>query len=474
MPIKLQPVILSGGSGTRLWPQSREHHPKQLLPLMGEETMLQATARRVEGFTAAQSLPPLVVSNNEYRFIIAEQLRQLGQDHAHVLIEPVGRNTAPALTLAALHTAEEDPILLVMPADHVIGDLAAFHRAIEAGLPSAEEGMIVTFGIVPAAPETGYGYLRVSKDGALRDLEEFVEKPDAATAQSYVDSGNYLWNSGLFMLRASTWLKALRKLQPEMYDAVEKAYTDGEVQGPFTVVQAEAFAASPSDSIDYAVMEKLGETDIKTKVVPLSCGWSDVGAWDAFWEASAKDAQGNVTRGDVVLESATDCVVLSTDRLVACVGVSNVVVVETPDAVLVLDKRQAQLVKPIVDRLKKAQRPEARAHRRVYRPWGMYDSIDMGERFQVKRIVVEPGGTLSLQMHHHRAEHWVVVRGTAEVERGEDTFLLTENQSTYIPHGVRHRLRNPGKIPLEMIEIQSGSYLGEDDIVRFSDTYGRN
>ncbi len=470
----IQPVILSGGSGTRLWPQSREQHPKQLLSLMGQESMLQATARRLEGFVDAQSLPPLVVSNNEYRFIIAEQLRALCRDQAKVLIEPVGRNTAPALTLAALHTAEIDPILLVMPADHVIDDIDAFHAAIAQGLPSADAGDIVTFGIIPIGPETGYGYLRVSREGEVRDLQVFVEKPDAATAQNYVDSGEYLWNSGLFMLRASTWLKALRALQPKMYEAVELAYAQADEQGCFVVVHPEAFAASPADSIDYAVMEKLAGTGIATKVVPLACGWSDVGAWDAFWNASKKDDEGNVTRGDVWLEGVRNSVVLGSDRLVACVGVENVVVVETHDAVMVLDKPQSQGVKTIVERLKQADRPETRNHRQVYRPWGMYDSIDMGKRFQVKRIVVNPGGTLSLQMHHHRAEHWIVVRGTAEVERGEDTFLLTENQSTYIPHGVRHRLRNPGKIPLEMIEVQSGSYLGEDDIVRFSDTYGRN
>lgn len=436
--------------------------------------MLQATARRLEGFDGAPSLPPLVVSNNEYRFIIAEQLQSLCYGQAQVLIEPVSRNTAPALTLAALHTIETDPVLLVMPADHVINDIDVFQAAINQGLPSAYSGEIVIFGVTPTTPKTGYGYLRVGREGSLRDLQEFVEKPDAVTAQTYIESGDYLWNSGLFMLRSNTWLKALRALQPEMCKAVEAAYEQADQQGCFVVVHADAFAASPSDSIEYAVLEKLTDTEIATKVVPLTCGWSDVDAWDAFWEASDKDAKGNVTRGDIWLEDVRNSVVLGGDRLVACVGVENVVVVETHDAVLVLDKSHAQGVKTIVERLNSAKRFEACNHRQVYRPWGRYDSIDLGDRFQVKRIVVNPEGMLSLQMHHHRAEHWIVVRGTAEVERGEETFLLTENQSTYIPHGVRHRLRNPGKIPLEMIEVQSGSYLGEDDIVRFSDTYGRN
>lgn len=479
--MNLQPVILSGGSGTRLWPLSREQHPKQLLALNGELTMLQATARRLEGFAGAASLSvePIVVCNEEYRFITAEQLRSCGCESHRILLEPSGRNTAPALTLAALLALDDgdDPLLLVMPADHVVRDLPAFQGAIDAGVAAAQAGAVVTFGIVPDQPETGYGYIRVDGERAdgSRSIAAFVEKPDLETAEAYVASGEYLWNSGLFMMRASVWLKAIDAFNPEMAAACRRAYADAVRDVDFVRVDKDAFLESPSDSIDYAVMEKLAGSGlgIEGVVVPMAAGWSDVGAWEALWQVADKDDDTNVTHGDVILEDCSGTLVFADSRLVAGVGLDDVVVVETPDAVLVARKDRTQDVKKIVARLKAEQRSQASAHRKVHRPWGNYDSIDNGERFQVKRIVVKPGGRLSLQMHHHRAEHWIVVSGTAMVTRGEERFLLSENQSTYIPLGVTHRLENPGKLPLEMIEVQSGSYLGEDDIVRFEDTYGR-
>ena len=479
--MNLQPVILSGGSGTRLWPLSREQHPKQLLALNGELTMLQATARRLEGFSGAASLSvePIVVCNEEYRFITAEQLRSCGCESHRILLEPSGRNTAPALTLAALLALDDgdDPLLLVMPADHVVRDLPAFQGAIDAGVAAAQAGAVVTFGIVPDQPETGYGYIRVDGERAdgSRSIAAFVEKPDLETAEAYVASGEYLWNSGLFMMRASVWFKAIDAFNPEMAAACRRAYADAVRDVDFVRVDKDAFLESPSDSIDYAVMEKLAGSGlgIEGVVVPMAAGWSDVGAWEALWQVADKDDDTNVTHGDVILEDCSGTLVFADSRLVAGVGLDDVVVVETPDAVLVARKDRTQDVKKIVARLKAEQRSQASAHRKVHRPWGNYDSIDNGERFQVKRIVVKPGGRLSLQMHHHRAEHWIVVSGTAMVTRGEERFLLSENQSTYIPLGVTHRLENPGKLPLEMIEVQSGSYLGEDDIVRFEDTYGR-
>ena len=475
--MSILPVILSGGSGTRLWPLSRERYPKQLLALDGEETMLQCTARRLEGFDGPV-LAPMVVCNEEYRFITAEQLRTCGTPSERIVLEPFGRNTAPALTLAALLAGEDDPVLLVMPADHVIRDLPAFQAAVASGARLARDGAMVTFGIVPERPETGYGYIRCGDSVAAdaRAIAGFVEKPDAQTAQQYVDSGAYLWNSGIFMMRASVWLKAIEALQPAMAQACRAAVDAPAQDADFVRIDAAAFEACPSDSIDYAVMEHLAERPalgIAGVVVPLSAGWSDLGAWDALWAVADKDDAGNVARGDVMFEGAEDNLVFASDRLVACLGVRGVVVVETPDAVMVADKRCTQDVKKLVARLKTDARSEAAAHRKIHRPWGYYDSIDAGERFQVKRIVVNPGAALSLQMHHHRAEHWIVVQGTARVTRGEEILLLTENQSTYIPLGTVHRLENPGKLPLEMIEVQSGGYLGEDDIVRFEDTYGR-
>ena len=477
----IKSVILSGGSGTRLWPASRESYPKQLLPLTGDHSLLQETAARLKGFAAVDVDPrPLVVTNEEYRFIIAEQLRQIGVRSPQIVLEPVGRNTAPALTLAALAAAEEgDPILLVMPADHVITDLAAFQRAIAVGAKAAAEGALVTFGIVPDHPETGYGYIRagaaLEQDEGARTLQEFVEKPDRATAERYVASGEYYWNSGIFMMKASVWMRAIARFNPDMASACSAAIAARSHDADFIRLDAAAFERSPSDSIDYAVMEKLAAAPELGQgvVVPLAAGWSDVGAWDALWAVSAKDADGNAARGEVMFESSRNTLVHAGSRLVAAVGCEDMIVVETPDAVMVAHKDHTQDVKKIVARLKAEGRSLTQTHRKAYRPWGWYDSIDAGERFQVKRIVVNPGAKLSLQMHHHRAEHWIVVKGTAEVTNGERSFLLAENESTYIPLGHTHRLSNPGKVPLEIIEVQSGSYLGEDDIVRFEDTYGR-
>ena len=475
----IKSVILSGGSGTRLWPASRESYPKQLLPLTGERSLLQETALRLKDFPGGEVDPrPLVVTNEEYRFIIAEQLRQIGVRSPQIVLEPVGRNTAPALTLAALVAADEgDPILLVMPADHVITEQPAFQHAIAVGAKAAAKGALVTFGIVPDRAETGYGYLRsgVALAEGARALLEFVEKPDRATAEAYVASGAYYWNSGIFMMKASVWLAAIRRFAPEMAAACTAAVGGCTHDADFIRLDTAAFERSPSDSIDYAVMEKLAEAPELGQgvVVPLSAGWSDVGAWDALWAVSAKDGEGNAARGEVLFEACRNTLVHAGSRLVAAVGCEDMVVVETPDAVMVAHKDRTQDVKKVVARLKAEGRTLTQSHRKVYRPWGWYDSIDAGERFQVKRIVVNPGAKLSLQMHHHRAEHWIVVKGTAEVTNGERSFLLAENESTYIPLGHTHRLSNPGKVPLEIIEVQSGSYLGEDDIVRFEDTYGR-
>lgn len=480
--MQVLPVILSGGSGTRLWPFSRERHPKQLLEVVEGASMLQATAMRLRELADQLDVSPtpLVVCNEDYRFLTAEQLLECGYPTGDILLEPVGRNTAPALTLAALLVLgrQDDALLLVMPADHVIADGGAFAQAVSAGVPAALAGDIVTFGVRPSRPETGYGYMRVDRavDSAPRPVEAFVEKPDARTAEHYLADGRYLWNSGIFLLRASVWRRAIGQFSPEILRACEDAVRQSTRDVDFVRVGAEAFSACPSDSIDYAVLEKLPaspDCGIGIMAVPMDAGWCDVGAWDALWGISAKDADDNVLRGDVVVEETRSTMVISSDRLVACIGVEDLVVIETADAVLVARKDATQAVKNIVARLKREGRSQADAHRKVHRPWGYYDSIDAGERFQVKRIVVKPGGTLSLQMHHHRAEHWIVVRGTARVTRGDESFLLAENQSTYIPLGVSHRLENPGKLPLEIIEVQSGSYLGEDDIVRLADYYGR-
>lgn len=473
---RLQPVILSGGSGTRLWPLSRRAYPKQFLALVDETSLLQSTAARLDGLGGAvEVLAPAIVCNEAHRFLVAEQLRASGHAAGSILLEPVGRNTAPALTLAALDAAEDDPVLIVMPADHVVRDGKAFSRAVQAGLPHAAAGKVVTFGIVPDSPQTGFGYIRAgaSVDPQTLALDGFVEKPDRATAESYLASGDYLWNSGIFLLRAQRWLELIERMNPEMANAVRQAYEGGQRDLDFYRIDTEAFAAAPADSIDYAVMEPLSREPGNCLVVPLDAGWSDIGAWAALWEVSEHDAAGNAVHGDVMAFDARDNLLHAQHRIVAAVGVSDLIVVETPDAVLVAHKDHAQDVKRITERLDAEGRCESEFHRRVHRPWGSFEGVDMGERFQVKRLTVNPGAALSLQMHHHRAEHWIVVSGSARVTCDDDEFLLTENQSTYIPIGTRHRLENPGVIPLEIIEVQSGSYLGEDDIVRFEDVYNR-
>jgi mannose-1-phosphate guanylyltransferase/mannose-6-phosphate isomerase len=477
--MQLQPVVLCGGSGTRLWPLSREQHPKQLMALTGKETLLQATAVRIDrrlDSAGLQALDPIIVANDDCRFMTAEQLREAGVPAAAIILEPSGRNTAPALTLAALFALEGggDPALLVMPADHVISDVAAFRAAVAGGAPHAEDGKIVTFGVKPTRPETGYGYIRTGADAGADGtliIDAFVEKPDAAKAEAYAASGRYLWNSGIFLMRASVWLRSLGAQRPEILAACRAAFAARERDLDFLRVGKAAFGACPTDSIDYAVMETMSAG--AGVVVPLAAGWSDIGAWSALWNIDAKDADNNLLHGDVLAVGTSNTLAFSQSRLVALVGLTDVVVVETPDAVLVANKNDMQRLGEVVARLKREKRREANSHRKVYRPWGYYDAIDAGSRFQVKRLVVNPGAALSLQMHHHRAEHWVVVRGTARVTSGEKVFLLSENESTYIPIGSRHRLENPGKVPFEIIEVQSGAYLGEDDIVRFDDAYGR-
>lgn len=464
----LQPVLLSGGSGTRLWPLSREAYPKQFLPLASERTMVQDTWLRVAPLAATR---PIVVANEEHRFLVAEQLRQVGALAPHILLEPVGRNTAPAIAAAALQAMAEgaDPILLVLPSDHVVRDAEGFRRAVEAAMPAAGDGALVTFGIVPDAPETGFGYIHAESGEGLRKVSRFVEKPDAATAQSYLDDGGYYWNSGMFLFRASRYLEELERFRPDIVAAVRAAFTEARQDGDFVRLDKDAFAASPSDSIDYAVMEKTAHA----MVLPVDIGWNDVGSWSALWDVAERDAGGNAHHGDVIAVDTRNSYAYA-QRLVALVGVDDIVVVETDDAVLVARKDRVQEVKQVVAQLKDGQRSQAVLHREVHRPWGSYDSVDMGQRHQVKRIKVKPGAKLSLQSHAHRAEHWIVVRGVARVTRDNDVFELYENQSTYIPIGAKHRLENPGKEPLELIEVQSGDYLGEDDIVRYSDIYGRS
>ncbi|WP_295849342.1 mannose-1-phosphate guanylyltransferase/mannose-6-phosphate isomerase [uncultured Xylophilus sp.] len=470
----LVPVILSGGSGSRLWPLSRAQHPKQFLGVTETRTLFQLTLDRLHGLTGAEVAAPIVVGNEAHRFILAEQARAAGVVPGALLLEPAGRNTAAAIGAAAAAALRDgaDPLLLVLAADHVIADVAAFHRAIAAGVPAAEQGALVTFGIVPTAPETGYGYLRVAGravEGKPSQVEAFVEKPDLATARRYLAEGRYLWNSGMFLFRASAILAELERFRPAIAAAARAAVEYAKADLDFLRLDADAFAASPSESIDYAVME---HSD-RVQVVPLDAGWSDVGAWNSVWQVAPRDADGNVLRGDVIAQGAQGNYVHAEHRLVSVVGVENLVVVETADAVLVAAKDRVQDVKKVVDRLSADGRSEAVVHRKVYRPWGTYDAIDRAERYQVKRITVRPGQKLSVQMHHHRSEHWIVVSGTAKVRLGDQDILLTENQSTYIPVGVVHSLENPGRIPLELIEVQSGSYLEEDDIVRFDDAYGR-
>ncbi|HSH88048.1 MAG TPA: mannose-1-phosphate guanylyltransferase/mannose-6-phosphate isomerase [Methylophilus sp.] len=470
--MKIVPVILSGGSGTRLWPLSRAVLPKQLLPLVTDNTMLQETLTRLSSWADVGN--PIVVCGNDHRFLVAEQLRQINLNPEAILLEPVARNTAPAIAAAAIALKDKDVLMLVLPADHVITDVIAFEAAVSRASVAAEQGKLVTFGIEPTHPETGYGYIQSghstnAAEGCF-EVARFVEKPDATTAQQYVDAGNFYWNSGMFLFKPSVFLSELQKYAPEMVSAVTQAVSQSYKDLDFVRLHEASFAESPSDSIDYAVMEK---TKLAA-VVPASMGWNDVGSWTALKEVQTQDANGNAVRGDVYLKDVNNTLVRAENRFVAAVGVKDLLIVETSDAVLVAHRDCAQDVKNIVDHLKASGRSEHKMHPRVYRPWGWYEGIDVGERFQVKRIMVKPGEKLSLQMHHHRAEHWVVVSGSAMITVDDVTKLFTENESTYIPIGSTHRLENPGKLPLHLIEVQSGSYLGEDDIVRYEDTYGRS
>lgn len=473
----LVPVILSGGAGTRLWPLSRKGYPKQFLPLLGDETMLQATVRRMQGVGGVAS--PVVVCNEVHRFLVAEQLLEAGISDASILLEPAARNTAPAVALAALrameHAGGTAPLLLVLPADHAVADSAAFRRAVQEGAEAAAAGRLVTFGVVPTSPETGFGYIRFaagSNDdpGPVQPVAEFVEKPDQQTAEAYLNSGEYLWNSGMFLFRADRYLEELDRWAPAIMAACRSAMDAAVADCDFVRPGPQAFADCPADSIDYAVMERTGAAS----VVPLDAGWSDIGSWSALQEVEEPDARGNVVVGDVVLEDTCNSYLRAEGRLIAAVGVADHVVVETPDAVLVAHRDRVQDVKKAVESLQQAGREEAVFHKRVHRPWGWYEGLARGERFQVKRIMVRPGAALSRQLHHHRAEHWVVVKGTARVLSDSEEILLGEDQSTYIPIGSEHRLENPGLIPLEVIEVQTGSYLGEDDIIRLGDAYGRS
>ena len=474
------PVILCGGSGTRLWPLSRTGFPKQFLCLTGQDSLFQQAASRLSslGSTDITVSPPLLVAGEDHRFLATEQLREAGIPLGHALLEPAGRNTAPALTLAALaaQSTGQDPVLVVTPADQTVADAAAFTQAMQQAIHEAANGTIVILGITPDRPETGYGYIQANKQGdnaVALPVQRFVEKPDAATAESYLDAGGYFWNAGMFVLKASVWLQALEQFRPDILQATRTAWDERREDGQFIRPGEEAFKAIPAESIDYAVMEHAPGAGWPIKMVPLNAGWSDLGAWDAVWSVLPKDAAGNAHVGDVLCTDSRNTLVHATSRLVSLVGVDDLIVIETPDAVLVADRTRSQAVKHIVNTLNHQGREEHTLHRKVHRPWGWYDSIDEGGRFKVKRIQVKPGASLSLQKHHHRAEHWVVVTGTAEITNGDQKLLLSENQSTYIPLGEVHRLANPGTIPLEIIEVQSGSYLGEDDIVRFEDHYGR-
>lgn len=475
--IDVQPVILCGGSGTRLWPLSRTGFPKQFLVLSGNESLFQQAARRLAalGGDGVALASPLIVGNEEHRFLTLEQLREIGQEPAALLLEPVGRNTAPAMTLAALAAMETgaDPVLVVTPADQTVADAPAFAEALGAAVKEAADGTVVILGIRPDRPETGYGYIRATGKGPGLAVERFVEKPNQETAREYLADGHYYWNAGIFVLRASAWLAAIERFRPDIAEATRSAWAARARDAKFLRPGATEFAAIPAESVDYAVMEHCPQAGVPIRMVPLAAGWNDLGAWDSVWQAAAKDAAGNARFGDALVADSRNTLVHATSRLVGVIGLENVVVVETADAVLVADRSRSQDVKKIVAQLEAEKREEHVTHRKVHRPWGWYDCIDEGPRFKVKRIMVKPRATLSLQKHHHRAEHWVVVSGTAEVTCGDKTTLITENQSTYIPLGEVHRLANPGKVPLEIIEVQSGAYLGEDDIVRLEDTYGR-
>jgi mannose-1-phosphate guanylyltransferase/mannose-6-phosphate isomerase len=473
MPATIYPVILCGGSGTRLWPMSRRALPKQFLALVSERSMLQETVLRMSGHDCA---PPIAVANAEHRFLVAEQFREIGVEPAAQILEPVGRNTAPAVAVAALWLSEKDPdgVLLVLPSDHLIRDVERFQDMVRQAARLAADGLLVTFGIAPDSPSTGYGYIErgpalEGEAGAFR-VARFVEKPDRERAQEMIASKRFSWNSGMFAFTPARFLEELGRHRPDILAGARAAWQKAHRDLDFIRLDSEAFVACPAESVDYAVMEKTGAA----AVIPAEIGWSDVGSWSTLWEVSAKDPHGNVLRGDVHLNGAENCYVRAESRMVSVLGIKNAVVVETDDALLVADRSETQKVKDIVGHLEGSHRTEHLSHTRVYRPWGYYESIDNGDRFQVKRLMVKPGQALSLQMHHHRAEHWVVVSGTARVTRGEETFLVAENESTYIPVGARHRLENPGKVPLFLIEVQSGGYFGEDDIVRFDDRYRRD
>ena len=486
--VQVTPVILCGGSGTRLWPLSRTGFPKQFLCLSGTDSLFQQAAQRLVGLgnRTVQVSAPLIVTGEEHRFLASEQLREAGIPLGCALLEPTGRNTAPALTLAALYALQngDDPVLVVTPADQSVVDVGAFRTAIQTAIEQATEGSIVILGVTPSQPETGYGYIQVEAGGGsagskaiVHNVKRFVEKPNLATAQEYLAEGGYFWNSGMFVLKASVWLNALQHFRPDIYQATHQAWnfrsSDTNSSAPFVRPSKAEFIVVPAESVDYAVMECCPGSTFPIHMVPLNAGWSDLGSWDAVWSTLPKDEHGNAHVGDVLYTNSHNTMVHASSRLVSLVGVSDLIVVETPDAILVADKSRSQEVKNIVAQLQNTQRDEQNLHRKVHRPWGWYDSIDEGSRFKVKRIQVKPKASLSLQKHHHRAEHWIVVTGTAEITNGEKVLTLTENQSTYIPLGEVHRLVNPGSIPLEIIEVQSGSYLGEDDIVRFEDTYGR-
>jgi len=475
--LAITPVIMAGGSGTRLWPLSRAGYPKQFLVLSGNTSLFQQAVTRLQGLASPTQPvnPPLVVGNEEHRFLVLDQLRELKAEPSAVILEPLGRNTAPALTLAALQALEDgqDPVLVVTPADQTVTDTESFNSALSQAVEAAADGTIVILGITPDRPETGYGYILASAAEGIAAVERFVEKPDAATAARYLAEGSYYWNSGMFVLRASAWMNALERFRPDIASATRAAWAVRKTDDKFVRPGKAEFAAVPSESVDYAVMEKCPGSPAAIRMVPLNAGWNDLGAWEAVWQVAPKDEAGNSHVGDAVFADSRNTLVHATSRLVSVVGLDDVIVVETADAVLVTDRARSQDVKKIVNRLDAEKRGEHTLHRKVHRPWGWYDSIDNGPRHQVKRIMVKPGASLSLQMHHHRAEHWIVVSGTAEVTNGDKVIILSENQSTYIPLGQTHRLANPGKVPLEIIEVQSGSYLGEDDIVRFEDTYGR-